>query len=62
MAERAENITSSIQKHLSAELPDYASISISLGLFEIIHTAKQPSEPSLPEQVRVALWLRLQLH
>lgn len=52
MAEQCQKILSLVSEQLSTDLPDYAFISILLGLFEAVHTAKQPVEPSASERVR----------
>jgi len=44
MTEHSKTIAALVNEQLSADLPDYASISISLGLFESAYTAKQSSE------------------
>ena len=56
MTEHSKTIVALMNEQLSADIPDYASISISLGLFESAYTAKQSSEapasiqvPSLPQ-------------
>ena len=53
MTEQIENILSSVRRQLSVELPDYATISMQLGLFESTHTAKQSEEAPVPPQVRL---------
>ena len=60
MTEQIEKILSSVRQQLNAELPDYATISMQLGLFESTHTAKQPQEAPVPPQVRPVHYQRIQ--
>ena len=46
MAERMQRIQNAVKEQLSCARPDFAAISIMLGLFESLHTAKQYAEPS----------------
>ncbi|CAK0770507.1 hypothetical protein CVIRNUC_003774 [Coccomyxa viridis] len=45
MTERMQQMRDVVKEQLSAASPEYAAISIMLGLFESLHTAKQSTEP-----------------
>ena len=45
MTERIQRIRDAVKEQLRSASPEYASISITLGLFESLHTAKQSAEP-----------------
>lgn len=60
MTEQIEKILSSVRQQLSVELPDYATISMQLGLFESTHTAKQSEEAPVQPQVRPFIYQRSQ--
>ena len=45
MTERMQRIRDAVKEQLSSANPEYATISITLGLFESLHTAKQSAEP-----------------
>jgi hypothetical protein len=52
MVEQIEKILASVRQHLRSQLPDYATISMQLGLYESTYTAKQAKEDPVPPLVR----------
>ena len=58
MTERMQQMRDVVKEQLSAASPEYAAISIMLGLFESLHTAKQSTEPLPSYEVHFLLLIK----